>query len=248
MTAFVLSRRRPGRLLALVVTGLSLLLAGTLATPGTAQADPSTTIELTIDQQVALVSGQVVGLDTAAIIDAKSSSTFVPVRFVGEALGAYVGWEGATQQVTYLTGDTRIELWVGKSTARVNGQEVSLPAAPFIDRNGRTLVPLRFVSERFGAKVTWDGAARKVTITAPWVGRVVLLEKAKFSAPHLQVAAGTRVTWVNLDLMVHDVVGPGFDSGTLARLQAFSHTFTKAGTYPYECTFHPGMTAQVTVQ
>lgn len=49
-------------------------------------------------------------------------------------------------------------------TVKVNGEAVAFPdAVPFIDENGRTQVPMRFVSEKIGAKVDWaDG---QVTIT-----------------------------------------------------------------------------------
>ena len=35
---------------------------------------------------------------------------------------------------------------------------------PYIDENGRTMVPVRFIAERLGAKVAWDPETRKVTI------------------------------------------------------------------------------------
>jgi len=44
----------------------------------------------------------------------------------------------------------------------ING---SIFNANIIIENDRTLVPLRFISENLGAKVGWDDAARKVTIT-----------------------------------------------------------------------------------
>ncbi len=47
----------------------------------------------------------------------------------------------------------------------VNGDKVSFPdAQPFIDANGRTQVPVRFVSEALGAKVDWKGDTQKVTV------------------------------------------------------------------------------------
>lgn len=59
-----------------------------------------------------------------------------------------------------------IELWIGKYAARVNGAEVKLDQPPSINPlTGRTLVPLRFVSEILGAAVEWDEADKKITIT-----------------------------------------------------------------------------------
>ena len=44
----------------------------------------------------------------------------------------------------------------------VDGEEVNFPdAQPFIDANGRTQTPSRFIGEAIGATVTWDGNAKK---------------------------------------------------------------------------------------
>ena len=228
--------------------GLLAALLVTLAGFAPAKAAPGTTIRLTLDQRRAQVNGESVTLDTAPVLDPASSRTFVPVRFVGEALGAYIGWEEQTQQVTYLAGDSRIHLWIGRKTARVNGREVTLDAAPYIDPNGRTLVPVRFISEQLGATVGWDGATNTVTIQAPWVGRVVVLKNGAFSPAGLTVAAGTRVTWVNLDSVEHDVFGPFFESPTMVGGEAYTYTFDRPGEFLYGCTFHDGMTATIQVK
>jgi hypothetical protein len=47
--------------------------------------------------------------------------------------------------------------------------------APFIDANGKTMVPVRFVSEQLGAEVGWNGELRQVTITDFITGKVILL-------------------------------------------------------------------------
>jgi hypothetical protein len=57
----------------------------------------------------------------------------------------------------------RIELPVGSKTALVGDVKVALDAPAFIDaKSGRTLVPIRMISEAFGAQVTWDQAQQKV--------------------------------------------------------------------------------------
>ena len=54
-------------------------------------------------------------------------------------------------------------LRIGNKQAEVNGSLVQLDAPPTII-NGRTMVPLRFVSETFGAEIGWDGKEQKITL------------------------------------------------------------------------------------
>jgi phage baseplate assembly protein gpV len=46
----------------------------------------------------------------------------------------------------------------------VNGQYQTVDTKPY-ESNGRTLVPIRFISEALGAKVDWDQQAQQITIT-----------------------------------------------------------------------------------
>jgi uncharacterized protein YoxC len=59
-----------------------------------------------------------------------------------------------------------IKMTVGDKQVFVNGEPLELDVPPTIVE-GRTLVPLRFISETFGAEVEWDGATRTITLTAP---------------------------------------------------------------------------------
>lgn len=73
----------------------------------------------------------------------------------------------------------------------------------------------------------------------------------EFVPPGLNLSVGDSVTWTNRDAVPHTATttsGPAsFNSGILATDQAFSYTFTVAGTYAYFCAVHPEMTASVTV-
>lgn len=57
-----------------------------------------------------------------------------------------------------------IKLQIGNKIAYVDGNELTLDVPPQII-NGRTMVPVRFISEGLGAEVGWDGATKTVTIT-----------------------------------------------------------------------------------
>lgn len=58
-----------------------------------------------------------------------------------------------------------IKLNIGQLEASVDGKPYTLDCEPFIDTEaGRTLVPLRFVSEALGADVEWLAETRQITI------------------------------------------------------------------------------------
>jgi len=82
----------------------------------------------------------------------------VPIRFVAEALGAEVDWERGTEytpMIAILILDGReLRFPIGEITPELAALGMDVPAQIM---DGRTMVPLRFVSEFFGALVMWDG-------------------------------------------------------------------------------------------
>jgi hypothetical protein len=120
------------------------------------------TIRLTANMATAIVGDEERSLDAPPII--VSGVTFVPLRFIGEALGAEVTWSPALQVVFLVKGSSQIQLTVGSKLAIIDGRITQLLEAPRI-QNGRTMVPLRFISEAFGADVTWDQATKAVTVS-----------------------------------------------------------------------------------
>jgi len=95
--------------------------------------------------------------------------TLLPIRWVVEPLGASVGWDGVERKVTVTLGDIHIELWIGKSIAKVNGKDTPIdsgnPKVVPIIKDGRTMLPVRFVAENLGCQVDWDPLTYVVTIT-----------------------------------------------------------------------------------
>ncbi len=77
------------------------------------------------------------------------------------------------------------------------------------------------------------------------------IQNFEYSPSQITIKAGDNVTWANLDSAPHTVTsdsGNELQSSTLGNSQAYSHTFTKAGTYAYHCTVHPMMKGTVIVQ
>lgn len=113
------------------------------------------------------VDGDQVVFDQPPII--VGARVLVPLRGIFEKMGATVVWIPATRTVRAQRGATSVELQIGSTTARVNGNPVTLDVPAQIV-GGRTLVPLRFISESLGASVVYDPAARTVQITTGAAG------------------------------------------------------------------------------
>lgn len=95
--------------------------------------------------------------DYYGIINKKNIS-FVPLRYLAERLDAEVKWVQKTKQITIIDDVTggKVILNVGSNKAKVNGKVMNLPEAPFIDKDGTTYIPLRFIAESLGATVEVD--------------------------------------------------------------------------------------------
>ncbi|MEF3245435.1 MAG: copper amine oxidase N-terminal domain-containing protein, partial [Caldisericaceae bacterium] len=105
-------------------------------------------------------------LDSPPVI--KNGRTLLPIRAIIESLGGSVGWDATEKKVAVSLGSKTIELWIGKSTAKVNGVNKPIDkdnskVVPEII-NGRTMLPLRFVAESLGCDVQWDANTKTITI------------------------------------------------------------------------------------
>ena len=83
-------------------------------------------------------------------------------------------------------------------------------------------------------------------------GKTVTLRNIAFAPKNLSVARGTTVTFAWRDeRTAHNVVSRGakrFASIPTRETGSRSRKFTKAGTYRYVCTLHPGMAGRITVR
>jgi hypothetical protein len=118
-------------------------------------------IELHVGDSTARVGDETRTLDAPPVI--VNGVTFVPLRFIGEALGSEVQWNDALKVVMLQRSARRLQLTIGSKLAIVDGQIVELLEAPRII-NGRTMVPIRFISEAFGADVQWNPETRGISI------------------------------------------------------------------------------------
>ena len=112
-----------------------------------------------------LYDGKRIAFDQLPVIE--NGRTLVPLRAIFEKIGATVEWDGDTQTVIAKSTEngTIIRLTIDSTTAMVNGVQVSLDVPAKII-NGRTLVPVRFVSDCFGVGVDWNGDIQSVILTS----------------------------------------------------------------------------------
>jgi len=103
-----------------------------------------------------------VKMDVAPFI--QNDRTFVPVRYLGNALGLTndnITWDNSTQTAT-LKGKATLQLTIGQAQVVSNGQVKAIDVAPMLIDPGRTMLPARFVAEGLGYQVDWDEATQTV--------------------------------------------------------------------------------------
>ncbi len=125
-------------------------------------------IQLTIGEPDMYVNGSSFEIDLGRGTkpEIKKGRAFLPISSLVQALAGTTTWNGAEKKVSITLGPKKIELWIGKQGAVVDGVEKQLEVNPYI-ANGRTMLPLRFIVENLGYQVGWDGENQTVTITVP---------------------------------------------------------------------------------
>ena len=108
-------------------------------------------VVMSIGSNMANVNNSNVSLEAAPII--KSNRTFVPLRVIAEAFGAEVGYDEKTKKVTVKNEGRTLELTQDDKKLMIDGKEKLMDVAPFVS-NARVMVPVRFVAEELGFKVT----------------------------------------------------------------------------------------------
>jgi len=92
-----------------------------------------------------------------------NGTTLVPLRVITSAFDAELVWLAETQGIVLKYGDKVVEMNIDSLASTVNGEARTIPGAPkLID--GLTMVPVRFISETFGADVQYDPVTQAIEI------------------------------------------------------------------------------------
>lgn len=111
-----------------------------------------------------VLDGKTLDFDVPPII--QEGRTLVPMRAIFEKLGYTVEWDGENRAIKATDGKNTINMYIDFYTFWRNGEALPTDVAPCIV-DGRTLVPVRVVSEASGCSVQWNEVTQTVFIGKP---------------------------------------------------------------------------------
>lgn len=120
---------------------------------------------IVIGSPMAFVKSEPIVLEAAPFVTA-TGHTMVPVKVISEIAGTEAKWNAETNEASFEADGRTVVVTIGSTVAVVNGERVEMPE-PAAIVNGRTFVPLRFITENLGADVTWEAETKSVIIEFP---------------------------------------------------------------------------------
>jgi hypothetical protein len=134
-------------------------------------------VEVTIGESTIKMDGEDVKMDVAPYIQASSSSTMVPLRFVSLAIGvdtdnansaddsSKVMWDANSKTATVLyaagNGQKIIQFTAGSNTMVIDGTAIPMENGVVAEiTDSRMFVPFRALGQALGVPVTWDAETR----------------------------------------------------------------------------------------
>ncbi|MFN2448668.1 MAG: copper amine oxidase N-terminal domain-containing protein [Candidatus Baltobacteraceae bacterium] len=111
------------------------------------------------------VDGQPLISDVPPVTSVKGA-VFVPLRPVGDALGADTAYDRKSGEIVVTRGDQILRLRVGSIHAKLNGMPMTLKQPPFRVR-GRVMLGLRAMQRAFGVRVKFDKMTARVEVDTP---------------------------------------------------------------------------------
>ncbi|WP_020619960.1 copper amine oxidase N-terminal domain-containing protein [Paenibacillus daejeonensis] len=135
--------------------------------PGTEQGNelepqPTMTITMALGSDIIDIDGETVTMAVAPLI--KDGTTYIPLRYLAEAIGAEVGWDQQQRATTVTAGADVARFWTGRTFMELNSIQRHF-ATPVIVQDGRTLVPVRFIAELFGWDVMFSEIDNTIRLT-----------------------------------------------------------------------------------
>lgn len=174
------------------------------------------------DKITVTMNGEAMEFDVEPIME--NDRVLVPFRAIFEALGCNVTYTEADgkQFVTAMSVDNQLFIEIGSYNMYVNGNMEALDV-PAVIKNGRTLVPIRAVSETFGANVEWIGDFKTVAIETKMGQHKI---KAVTGENDIKDENGTTLIYIKYSYPVIDnPEGNGYISKLNDEYKAYAHKF-----------------------
>lgn len=185
----------------------------------------------------------------------QNGRTLVPMRAIFEALEANVSWDDATATATGEKDGTVVKITRDSDTAYVNGKEYKLDAPAQI-KDGRFVVPVRFIAESFGVTVDWDAFSKTVLIQGQgaiqsnvYTGEFISKHNIPNALPVYKIeqsgddGAGDTIAFAfdnimstNWAVKEDDMGNPGwgiFDLGSVKTIDSISTAYMRGGERKY---------------
>lgn len=128
----------------------------------TVMADDRVEINFCVGDSALIINGSEVTVEKPYVVG--EGVTLVPIRVITEAFGVDVEWVAETKTVRLNYPDVNIVIQIDNPVAEVNDKAETLLAAPQLTEAGYTMIPLRFISENFGAEVSYDEDTARITV------------------------------------------------------------------------------------
>ena len=119
-------------------------------------------IKMKINNVNYTINGQAKKMDAKPFIS--NSRTLVPLRFIVEAIGGDVAWDGDNRIVTVNSFGKTIVLPIDSKKINVDGKDVAIDQAAII-KGDRTYVPIRFIAENLNMNVNYINETREIEIS-----------------------------------------------------------------------------------
>lgn len=131
--------------------------------PTPTPAPDMTTVWMKLNSKMLKINDKTTNMDTTPVL--WKNTTYIPLRFLSEGIGATVKWDKKAQEVTVMAGDDTLVFWVNNKVMEVNGMKKNVGSTVFVNKDGRTQVPLRFIAELLNWDVKWAQKDGSITLT-----------------------------------------------------------------------------------
>ncbi|WP_185602143.1 copper amine oxidase N-terminal domain-containing protein [Paenibacillus sp. 598K] len=126
------------------------------------ESHPAMVVEMALGSELLTINGQQVTMDIVPVVH--KGATYIPLRYLAEALGAEVGWDQEARVTILQVGEREARFWANRTFMELDGIQRHF-ATPILVQDGRTLVPVRFIAELFGWQVAFSERGGTITLT-----------------------------------------------------------------------------------